>query len=119
MPKRPLGKVKTTGNVAVSLILRLLICMFSRLKEDHAAQVKAAAAGTEDQQCRLTHLEDKMRELQEELAAEKEANNSMENLVEDQKMQLARREKHIKAGRLCRSRLAAVPSAARSSRRPC
>lgn len=72
--------------------------MFSRLKEDHAAQVKAAAAGTEDQQHRLTHLDNKMKELQDELAAEKEANSTMGNLVEEQKKQLARREKHIKAG---------------------
>lgn len=60
--------------------------------------MKAAAAGTEDQQRRLACLDNKMKELQEELAAEKEANNSMGNLVEEQKIQLARREKHIKVG---------------------
>lgn len=75
--------------------------MFSRLKEDHAARVKAVVAGTEDQRRRLTHLDNKMKELQEELAAEKEANHTMGNLVEEQKKQLARREKHIKAGPFC------------------
>lgn len=69
--------------------------------EDHAAEVKAVAAGTEDQRQRLTGLDNKMKGLQEELAAEKEANQSMENLVEEQKTQLARREKHIKAGPFC------------------
>ncbi|CAG05582.1 unnamed protein product [Tetraodon nigroviridis] len=73
----------------------------SRLMEDHAAEVKAVAAGTEDQRQRLTGLDNKMKGLQEELAAEKEANQSMENLVEEQKTQLARREKHIKAGPFC------------------
>lgn len=86
--------------------------VFSRLKEDHAAQVKSVTAWTEDQRHRLTHLDHKMTELQEELAAEKKANNHMGNLVEDQKKQLARREKHIKAGAFCRSTLAAFPSAA-------
>lgn len=73
-------------------------CVFSRLKEDHAAQVKAVAAGTEDQRRRLTHLDNKMKELQEELAAEKVATSTMGNLVEEQKKQLARREKQNKAG---------------------
>lgn len=63
--------------------------------------MKAAAAWTEDQQRRLAHLDNEMKELQEELAAEKEANDTMGSLVEEQKKQLARREKHIKAGR-CR-----------------
>lgn len=75
--------------------------MFSRLKEAHAAQVKAVTAGTEDQLRCLATLDTKMKELQVELAAEKEANNSMGKLVEEQKRQLARREKQIKAGAFC------------------
>lgn len=75
--------------------------MFSRLKEAHAAQVKAVAAGTEDQQSRLATLDTKMKELQEELAAEKEVNNDMEKLLGEQKKQLAQREKQIKAGGFC------------------
>lgn len=63
--------------------------------------MKAAVAGTEDQRRRLTRLDNKMKELQEELAAEKEANHTMGNLLEEQKKQLARREKHIKAGPFC------------------
>lgn len=77
--------------------------MFSRLKEAHAAQVKAVTAGTEDQLRCLATLDTKMKELQDELAAEKEANNSMGKLVEEQKRQLARREKQIKAGGFCHS----------------
>lgn len=76
-----------------------LVCY--RLKEDHAAQAKALAAQIEDQRSQIMHLEKEMMDLQAELAAQKEANvrspsNTVKNLVEEQKKQLAKKDRHIK-----------------------
>ncbi|XP_056907191.1 centrosomal protein of 290 kDa-like [Takifugu flavidus] len=73
----------------------------SRLEEDHAAQVNAAVARCEDQRRLLKHSDKKTKDLQDELAAQKEANNTMRKVVEDQKNLLARREKHVKS--LCKA----------------
>lgn len=75
--------------------------MLHRLEEDHAAQVKTALARCEDQRRLLKHSEKKTKDLQDELAAQKEANNTMRKVVEDQKNLLARKEKHIKVGVFC------------------
>lgn len=47
------------------------------------------------------HLDTKVKELQDELVAQKEDNNRMRSLVEDQKDQLAKRERHIKVAFFC------------------
>lgn len=58
-------------------------------------------AQIEDQRSQIMHLEKKMIDLQAELAAQKEANvrspsNAMKNLVEEQKKQLTKKDRHIK-----------------------
>lgn len=47
------------------------------------------------------HLDTKVKELQDQLVAQKEDNNRMRSLVEDQKDQLAKKKMHIKVGFLC------------------
>lgn len=75
--------------------------MCYRLEEHHVAQLKALTAETEDQRCQITQMEKEVGSLQTELAAQKEANvrspsNTMKNLVERLKAQLAQREKQLK-----------------------
>lgn len=75
--------------------------MFYRLKEDHAAQVKELMAQTEDQKSQIVHMDRQILDLLAELAAQKEANvrspsNTMKNLVEEQKKQLTKKDRHIK-----------------------
>lgn len=75
--------------------------MYYRLREHHAAQVKAVTAQIEDQRSQIMHLEKEMLNLQAELYAQKEANvrspsNTMKNLVEEQKKQLTKKDRHIK-----------------------
>lgn len=69
-----------------------------RLEEAQAAQLKALTADAEDQRIQL---EKEVIFLQSELAAQREANvrspsNSMKNLVERLKAQLAQKEKQLK-----------------------
>lgn len=75
--------------------------MYSRLKEHHAAQVKTLTAQIEDQRSQIMHLEKEMLGLQAELSAQKEANvrspsNTLKNLLEEQKKQLTKKDRHIK-----------------------
>lgn len=75
--------------------------MYYRLKEDHAAYMKALDVQTEDQRSQIIRLEKEMMDLQAELSAQKEANvrspsNTMKNLLEDQKKQLTKKDRHIK-----------------------
>lgn len=75
--------------------------MFYRLKEDQAAQVKELMAQTEDQKSQIVHMDRQILDLLAELAAQKEANvrspsNTMKNLVEEQKKQLTKKDRHIK-----------------------
>lgn len=82
--------------------------MCYRLEEHHAARLKALTAETEDQRCQITQMEKEVSSLQTELAAQKEANvrspsNTMKNLVERLKAQLAQREKQLKVVVLFRS----------------
>lgn len=75
--------------------------MYYRLKEDHAARVKALNAQMEDQSSQIIRSEKEMMDLQAELSAQKEANirspsNTMKNLLEDQKKQLTKKDRHIK-----------------------
>lgn len=72
--------------------------MRHRLEEDHAAQVKTAMASSEDQKGQIEHLDKKLKDLQDELAAQTEAHNTMRKLGEEQKNLLTRREKHVKVG---------------------
>lgn len=65
------------------------------------AQLKALTVETEDQRSQITQMEKEVSSLQTELAAQKEANvrspsNTMKNLVERLKAQLAQREKQLK-----------------------
>ncbi|XP_060891969.1 centrosomal protein of 290 kDa isoform X2 [Labrus mixtus] len=74
----------------------------SKLEEHHAAQVKALTGEHEDLQSQVAQMEKEMISLQTELAAQKEANvrspsNTMKNLVERLKAQLAQKEKQLKA----------------------
>lgn len=72
-----------------------------RLEECRAAQVKALSAETEEQRSHIGQMEKEVSCLQMELAAQKEANirspsNTMKNLVERLKAQLAQKEKQLK-----------------------
>ncbi|XP_065812706.1 centrosomal protein of 290 kDa [Labrus bergylta] len=74
----------------------------SKLEEHHAAQVKALTREHEDLQSQVAQMEKEMISLQTELAGQKEANvrspsNTMKNLVERLKAQLAQKEKQLKA----------------------
>lgn len=75
--------------------------MLHRLEEELAAQANTAVARCEDQRRLLKNSEKTMKDLQDELAAQKEANNAMSKVVEDQKKLLARREKQVKVGDFC------------------
>lgn len=77
--------------------------MYYRLKEHHAAQAKALTAQVEHQRSQIMRMEKEMADLRAELSAQKEANvrspsNTMKNLVEDQKRQLTKKDRHIKVG---------------------
>lgn len=72
-----------------------------RLEECRTAQVKALTAEMEEQRSCISQMEKEMSCLQLELAAQKEANvrspsNTMKNLVERLKAQLAQKEKQLK-----------------------
>lgn len=63
--------------------------------------MKALTAQIEGQRSQTLHLEKEMVNLQAELSAQKEANvcspsNTMKNLVEEQKKQLTKKDRHIK-----------------------
>lgn len=76
--------------------------MFPRLREDHAAQEEAVTAQADDQRTWIMQLEKEMNDLQAELAAQKEADTNTKSLVEDQKKQLAAKERRIKVAFFCR-----------------
>uniref|UniRef100_A0A672Z2Q0 Centrosomal protein 290 n=1 Tax=Sphaeramia orbicularis TaxID=375764 RepID=A0A672Z2Q0_9TELE len=70
--------------------------------EYHSAQLKAVTSETEDQRSHVAQMEKEMNYLRTELEAQKEANvrspsNTMKNLVERLKSQLAQKEKQLKA----------------------
>ncbi|XP_070686542.1 centrosomal protein of 290 kDa [Pempheris klunzingeri] len=74
----------------------------SKLEEYHATNVKAQTGETEDQRSQMAQMEKEMNYLRTELEAQKEANirspsNTMKNLVERLKAQLAQKEKQLKA----------------------
>uniref|UniRef100_UPI003AAC13AF centrosomal protein of 290 kDa n=1 Tax=Centroberyx gerrardi TaxID=166262 RepID=UPI003AAC13AF len=74
----------------------------SKLEEQHAAQVKAVSAEAEEQTSHMAQMEKEMQYLRTELEAQKEANvrspsNTMKNLLERLKAQLAQKEKQLKA----------------------
>uniref|UniRef100_A0A8D2ZEC6 Centrosomal protein 290 n=1 Tax=Scophthalmus maximus TaxID=52904 RepID=A0A8D2ZEC6_SCOMX len=72
------------------------------MEEYHTAQVKTLTGEREDQRGQMAQMEKEMSYLRAELEAQKEANvrspsNTMKNLVERLKAQLAQREKQLKA----------------------
>ncbi|XP_053283715.1 centrosomal protein of 290 kDa isoform X2 [Pleuronectes platessa] len=74
----------------------------SKIDEHHASQVKSLTAETEDQGNQMALKEKEMNYLRTELEAQREANvrspsNTMKNLVERLKAQLAQKEKQLKA----------------------
>ncbi|XP_075994465.1 centrosomal protein of 290 kDa isoform X2 [Genypterus blacodes] len=74
----------------------------SKLEELHAAQMNAVREEAESQRSRMAQVEKEMNLLRTELQAQTEANvrspsNTMKNLVERLKAQLAQREKQLKA----------------------
>ncbi|KAM7415149.1 hypothetical protein PAMA_019800 [Pampus argenteus] len=74
----------------------------SKLDEYHAAQMKALTGEAEDHRSQMAQMEKERHCLQTELEAQKEANirspsNTMKNLVERLKAQLAQKEKQLKA----------------------
>lgn len=75
--------------------------MLHRLEEHHAAQVNTAVAMAEDQRRLLKHSDEEKKDLQDELAAQTEANDDMRKVVEDQKKLLAKRENRVKVGPFC------------------
>ncbi|XP_058500488.1 centrosomal protein of 290 kDa isoform X4 [Solea solea] len=73
----------------------------SKMEEHYAAQLKALADENEDQRSQMAQMEKEMNYLRTELEAQKEANvrspsNTMKNLVERLKAQLAQKEKQLK-----------------------
>lgn len=63
--------------------------------------MRAQTAQIEDQRSQIMHFEKEMLDLQAELSAQQEANvrspsNIMKNLVEEQKKQLTKKDRHIK-----------------------
>ncbi|XP_055047695.2 centrosomal protein of 290 kDa isoform X3 [Misgurnus anguillicaudatus] len=74
----------------------------ARLEERHAAQTKGLSQEAEDLRAQLTQMEKELQHLRTELQAQKEANvrspsNTMKNLVERLKSQMALKEKQLKA----------------------
>lgn len=74
-----------------------------RLEEHHKNQGRTLTSEVEDQRGQLTQMEKEVNYLQAELDAQKEANvrspsNTMRNLVERLKAQLAQKEKRLKVG---------------------
>lgn len=79
----------------------LLISSFFRLEERHASQIKAMSKEPEELRSQLSQMEKELQYLSTELEAQKEANvrspsNTMKNLVERLKAQLALKEKQLK-----------------------
>uniref|UniRef100_A0A1A8F9Y7 Centrosomal protein 290 n=1 Tax=Nothobranchius korthausae TaxID=1143690 RepID=A0A1A8F9Y7_9TELE len=73
-----------------------------KLEESYAVQLKALTGETEDQRSQMTQMEKEMNNLRMDLEAQKEAtvrspSNTMKNLVERLKAQLAQKEKQLKA----------------------
>ncbi|KAK2838372.1 hypothetical protein Q7C36_013186 [Tachysurus vachellii] len=74
----------------------------ARLEERHASQIKAMFKESEELRSQLSQMEKELQYLSTELEAQKEANirspsNTMKNLVERLKAQLALKEKQLKA----------------------
>ncbi|XP_016312178.1 centrosomal protein of 290 kDa isoform X2 [Sinocyclocheilus anshuiensis] len=74
----------------------------ARLEERHVAQTKGLSQEAEELRAQLIHMEKELHFLRTELEAQKEANvrspsNTMKNLVERLKTQLALKEKQLKA----------------------
>ncbi|XP_047658167.1 centrosomal protein of 290 kDa isoform X2 [Tachysurus fulvidraco] len=74
----------------------------ARLEERHASQIKAMFKESEELRSQLSQMEKELQYLSTELQAQKEANvrspsNTMKNLVERLKAQLALKEKQLKA----------------------
>uniref|UniRef100_A0A8D3DT27 Centrosomal protein 290 n=1 Tax=Scophthalmus maximus TaxID=52904 RepID=A0A8D3DT27_SCOMX len=91
---------QTVAEQDLSLSSAAGICC--RMEEYHTAQVKTLTGEREDQRGQMAQMEKEMSYLRAELEAQKEANvrspsNTMKNLVERLKAQLAQREKQLKA----------------------
>ncbi|KAA0705139.1 Centrosomal protein of 290 kDa [Triplophysa tibetana] len=74
----------------------------ARLEERHTVQMKGLYQEAEDQRTQLTQIEKKLQHLRTELQAQKDANvrspsNTMKNLVERLKSQMALKEKRLNA----------------------
>ncbi|CAN9498923.1 unnamed protein product [Ophioblennius macclurei] len=74
----------------------------SKLEENHVSQLKALTGENEDLKIQMVQMEKEINDLRVELEAQKEANvrspsNTMKNLVERLKAQLAQKEKQLKA----------------------
>ncbi|XP_046705257.1 centrosomal protein of 290 kDa isoform X3 [Silurus meridionalis] len=74
----------------------------ARLEERHASQIKAMSRESEELRSQLSQMEKELQYLNTELEAQREANvrspsNTMKNLVERLKAQLALKEKQLKA----------------------
>lgn len=75
--------------------------LFPRLEERHVAQTKGLSQEAEDLRAQLIQMEKELHYLRTELEAQKEANvrspsNTMKNLMERLKAQLALKEKQLK-----------------------
>lgn len=92
--KQESGVVSETPLISSSLFL-------FRLEERHASQMKAVSKESEELRSQLSQMEKELQYLSTELEAQKEANvrspsNTMKNLVERLKAQLALKEKQLK-----------------------
>lgn len=75
--------------------------LFPRLEERHVAQTKGLSQEAEELRAQLIQMEKELHYLRTELEAQKEANvrspsNTMKNLMERLKTQLALKEKQLK-----------------------
>uniref|UniRef100_A0A8D3CFB2 Centrosomal protein 290 n=1 Tax=Scophthalmus maximus TaxID=52904 RepID=A0A8D3CFB2_SCOMX len=98
--KMTTAELERQRSAAVAQAKKNGICC--RMEEYHTAQVKTLTGEREDQRGQMAQMEKEMSYLRAELEAQKEANvrspsNTMKNLVERLKAQLAQREKQLKA----------------------
>lgn len=99
--KRSDFKVKQESGVGSETLLISSSLRFSRLEERHASQIKVMSKESEELRTQLSQMEKELQCLHTELEAQKEANvrspsNTMKNLVEHLKAQLAIKEKQLK-----------------------
>lgn len=113
MRQEPPGKLQNASNLVAEIKCEskddkkftFHILSILRLEERHTAQMKGLSQEATDLRTQLTQIEKELQHLRTELQAQKEANvrspsNTMKNLVERLKSQVALKEKQLKVDQL-------------------